>query len=130
MRCLFRWTATQLVCLAGTGIDVRSAARSLRSNLATSRFLLLPSRPLLCRYAYSIAAATSLDKPVRHKTILEIQLQPPWDASLKAQVGGKSAERLAGRQTVEWQQGYMLAGEAVQFTCMRQWPFGTRAEQL
>lgn len=37
------------------------------------------------RYAYSIAAATALDKPVRHKTILEIQLQPPWDASLKAQ---------------------------------------------
>ncbi|PRW44917.1 hypothetical protein C2E21_6489 [Chlorella sorokiniana] len=38
-------------------------------------------------YAYSIAAATALDAPVRHKTILEIQLQPPWDASLKAQNG-------------------------------------------
>lgn len=38
-------------------------------------------------YAYSIASATALDRPVRYKTILEIQLQPPWDASLKAQNG-------------------------------------------
>ena len=128
MRCPCRWTARQPLCLACT--DTCPAALALHSNLPTCCFPLLPSRPHLCRYAYSIAAATSLDKPVRHKTILEIQLQPPWDASLKAQVGGKSAERLAGRRTVEWQQVSMLAGEAVQTTNMHQWACGTQAPQL
>lgn len=38
-------------------------------------------------YAYSIAAATSLDQPVRHQLHVEMQLQPPWDTKLTAENG-------------------------------------------
>ncbi|EFN56305.1 hypothetical protein CHLNCDRAFT_22296, partial [Chlorella variabilis] len=36
-------------------------------------------------YAYSIAAATTLDKPVRHQLHVEMQLQPPWDTKLTSE---------------------------------------------
>ncbi|KAI3426134.1 hypothetical protein D9Q98_008513 [Chlorella vulgaris] len=38
-------------------------------------------------YAYSIAAATTLDQPVRHQLHVEMQLQPPWDTSLTSENG-------------------------------------------
>ncbi|PSC67539.1 manganese resistance 1 [Micractinium conductrix] len=38
-------------------------------------------------YAYSIASATTLDKPISYKLHVEMQLQPPWDAKLTAENG-------------------------------------------
>lgn len=38
-------------------------------------------------YAYSIASATTLDKPIRYALHVEMQLQPPWDASLTSENG-------------------------------------------
>ncbi|KAL4448637.1 hypothetical protein ABPG75_005856 [Micractinium tetrahymenae] len=38
-------------------------------------------------YAYSIASATTLDKPIRYVLHVEMQLQPPWDKTLISENG-------------------------------------------
>lgn len=38
-------------------------------------------------YAYSIASATTLDKPIRYALHVEMQLQPPWDKTLMSENG-------------------------------------------
>ncbi|KAL4424646.1 hypothetical protein ABPG77_002264 [Micractinium sp. CCAP 211/92] len=38
-------------------------------------------------YAYSIASAITLDKPIRYALHAEMQLQPPWDKTLTAENG-------------------------------------------
>ena len=42
-------------------------------------------------YAYSIASATTLDKPISYKLHVEMQLQPPWDAKLTAEASAPAA---------------------------------------
>lgn len=54
--------------------------------------------PVACRYAYSIASATTLDKPIRYALHVEMQLQPPWDKTLMSEVrsGRRGVVCLAG----------------------------------